>query len=180
MVRTKHLPGETLPTQYSSITEIRSGEVPEDINYFLVESEQRQGALAAGVFVQDSGEGNQVTAAGGWYVQLLPFADEESITKLEANLAALDLETLRALEEVLDVENPDLFKWLTQQEPAPTAMRENRAFVALEAYVAGFLRRHAASPTRAKGGAEWVRGWSDPGDSLVQPDPVLTVSSGNQ
>ena len=89
VVRTKHLPGETLPTQYSSITEIRSGEVPEDINYFLVESEQRQGALAAGVFVKGGDGSAEVTAAGGWYVQLLPFAAEEQIARLEQNLAAI-------------------------------------------------------------------------------------------
>jgi len=120
VVRTKHLPGADGPTQYSSITQIRSGEVPEDINYYLLESEQRQGALAAGVFVStSSGEalvdnaggapaqvviggigggvaasapasnGLRVEAAGGWMVQLLPFAAEESIATLEANIAAL-------------------------------------------------------------------------------------------
>jgi len=114
VVRTKHLPGADTPTQYSSITQIRSGEIPEDINYYLLESEQRQGALAAGVFVSSSGDepaaggddaavqmangelepppasaGVRVEAAGGWYVQLLPFASEEAITRLEANIGAL-------------------------------------------------------------------------------------------
>jgi molecular chaperone Hsp33 len=117
VVRTKHLPGADGPNQYSSITQIRSGEIPEDINYYLLESEQRQGALAAGVFVSTSGGqavadnagaapvqvnfgagdaapapvsgGLRVEAAGGWIVQLLPFAAEESIALLEANLAAL-------------------------------------------------------------------------------------------
>ena len=45
VVRTKQLPGETLPSQYSSITEIISGEIPEDINHYLLESEQREGGL---------------------------------------------------------------------------------------------------------------------------------------
>lgn len=49
VVRTKNLPGETQATPYSSITEIHSGEVADDINHFLVESEQKDGALAAGV-----------------------------------------------------------------------------------------------------------------------------------
>lgn len=94
VVRTKHLPGEERPTQYSSITEIKSGEIAEDINYFLLESEQRQGALAAGVFVQSGDDQGgrapvRVVSAGGWYVQLLPFAAEDSIAQLEANLAAL-------------------------------------------------------------------------------------------
>lgn len=115
VVRTKHLPGADGPTQYSSITQIRSGEVPEDINYYLLESEQRQGALAAGVFVSGDDapagdvdgaqvgaqvviggaapavarSGLRVEAAGGWYVQLLPFAAEESIATLEANIASM-------------------------------------------------------------------------------------------
>jgi len=91
VVRTKNLPGEETATQYSSITEIRSGEIPEDINYYLLESEQRQGALAAGVFVQsDTNTGSlDVVAAGGWYVQLLPFAADESVAQLEENLKAL-------------------------------------------------------------------------------------------
>merc|ERR1719440_23645 len=57
VVRTKQLPGETLPSQYSSITEIISGEIPEDINHYLLESEQREGGLAAGVFVK-GGDGD--------------------------------------------------------------------------------------------------------------------------
>lgn len=90
VVRTKNLPGEEKATQYSSITEIRSGEIPEDINFYLLESEQRQGALAAGVFVQSSAAGMmEVVAAGGWYVQLLPFAAEETVAQLEENLKAL-------------------------------------------------------------------------------------------
>ena len=90
VLRTKHLPGETAPTQYSSITEIRSGEVAEDINYYLAESEQREGALAAGVFVRPADtDAVDVVAAGGWYVQCLPFAAEESIAQLQQNIGAL-------------------------------------------------------------------------------------------
>merc|ERR1740127_416337 len=91
--RTKQLPGETLPSQYSSITEIISGEIPEDINHYLLESEQREGGLAAGVFVKGGdGDGSggvsraTIEAAGGWSVQLLPFAAEESVERLTKNL----------------------------------------------------------------------------------------------
>lgn len=99
VVRTKNLPGEEVSTPYTSITEIQTGEIPEDINYFLCESEQKEGALAAGVYIQgtDSGPdrngallgGAGVQASGGWYVQLLPFADEEAVAQLQTNLAAL-------------------------------------------------------------------------------------------
>lgn len=86
VVRTKQLPGETMASQYSSITEIVSGEIPEDINRYLLESEQREGGLAAGVFIKGEQAPVQVVAAGGWSVQLLPFAAEESVERLQKNL----------------------------------------------------------------------------------------------
>ena len=99
VVRTKHLPGEEVSTPYTSITEIRSGEVAEDINFFLVESEQKEGALAAGVFCQGNDPGldlngvclggTDVRAAGGWFVQLLPFAEDGAVEQLQKNLAAI-------------------------------------------------------------------------------------------
>merc|ERR1712050_197193 len=99
VVRTKMLPGETVPSQYTSITQIRTGEIPEDINWYLLESEQKEGALAAGVYVQGvktdvdlNGEEVQaaaVQASAGWYVQLLPFASYEATTQLQNNLQAL-------------------------------------------------------------------------------------------
>ncbi len=99
VVRTKNLPGEEVSTPYTSITEIRTGEIPEDINWFLLDSEQKEGALAAGVFVQGTDPGLDrngvcldaaaVQAAGGWYVQLLPFADEAVVAQLQANLEAI-------------------------------------------------------------------------------------------
>ena len=52
VVRTKNLPGEEVSTPYTSITEIKTGEIPEDINWYLLDSEQKEGALAAGVYVQ--------------------------------------------------------------------------------------------------------------------------------
>ena len=99
VVRTKHLPGEEVSSPYTSFTEIKTGEVPEDINWYLLDSEQKEGALAAGVYVQGTDDGVDrngaqlgaagVQAAGGWYVQLLPFADEDAVAKLQENLAAL-------------------------------------------------------------------------------------------
>jgi len=99
VVRTKNLPGEEVSTPYTSITEIKTGEIPEDINWFLLDSEQKEGALAAGVFVQGVDDGTDrngdkleaaaVRAAGGWYVQLLPFADDKSVERLQSNLEAI-------------------------------------------------------------------------------------------
>jgi len=116
VVRTKNLPGEQVSTPYTSITEIKTGEIPEDINWFLLDSEQKEGALAAGVFVQgldpgldrngDCLNGANVAAAGGWYVQLLPFADEEAVTQLQANLEAIaNRSPTQMIREGLDAED---------------------------------------------------------------------------
>lgn len=51
VTRTKVLPGATREIPYNSVASIQTGEVAEDINFYLAESEQRVGALAAGVFV---------------------------------------------------------------------------------------------------------------------------------
>jgi len=48
----------------------------------------------------------------------------------ERNVPAMSMPQLAAFEEVLDIENPDLFKWLTGQEPAPDALRDNDSFMA--------------------------------------------------
>lgn len=53
---------------------------------YLADSEQTPSALGVGVFVADSGA---VTAAGGFLVQMLPGASEESIAAVERNIAAL-------------------------------------------------------------------------------------------
>ena len=49
VVRLKNLPGETQATTYSSVVEIKTGEIMEDINHYVATSEQREGALSAGV-----------------------------------------------------------------------------------------------------------------------------------
>jgi len=89
--------------------------VPEDINWFLLDSEQKEGALAAGVFVQGVDSGTDlngdalgaaaVQAAGGWYVQLLPFADSDTVEQLQTNLAAIaDRSTTTMIREGLGAE----------------------------------------------------------------------------
>jgi succinate dehydrogenase flavin-adding protein (antitoxin of CptAB toxin-antitoxin module) len=47
----------------------------------------------------------------------------------ERNVPHLSMMELAAFEEVLDIENPDLFKWLTGQEAAPEALRDNASFM---------------------------------------------------
>ena len=70
---------------YIGLVELISGEIGEDLAYYYLKSEQINSAVSLGVlFVQD-----EYRQAGGFMVQLLPNAKEESITILENNLAKL-------------------------------------------------------------------------------------------
>ena len=61
-----------------------SGEIAEDITSYFAESEQIPTACALGVLVgKETGE---VLTAGGYLIQLLPGADEESICRVERGL----------------------------------------------------------------------------------------------
>jgi len=72
---------------YSSTVELVSGEIGEDLTYYLATSEQTPSALALGVFVDAQG----VEAAGGLLLQVMPKAakDESLISLLESRVATL-------------------------------------------------------------------------------------------
>ena len=63
-----------------------SGEIAEDLAMYFVESEQIPTACALGVLV---GLDQSVTAAGGYLIQLLPGADEDMISKIEAGVRGI-------------------------------------------------------------------------------------------
>ncbi|MBR5405698.1 MAG: Hsp33 family molecular chaperone HslO [Oscillospiraceae bacterium] len=71
---------------YSGQTALVSGEIAEDITQYLMESEQIASACGLGVLVNPD---LTVSVAGGYLIQLLPFADEASISQLEQNLAKI-------------------------------------------------------------------------------------------
>ncbi len=71
---------------YSSTVAIVSGEVSEDLAYYLARSEQVPSAVGIGVFVRAD---TSVEAAGGYIVQLLPGLSEDTVSEIEAKIAAL-------------------------------------------------------------------------------------------
>ncbi|KAK9813019.1 hypothetical protein WJX72_007626 [[Myrmecia] bisecta] len=79
----------------------------------------------------------------------------------ETRLPDMSDDMLLAFHDVLEMENPDLYKWLTGRELAPPEMRRNVAFQALLEHVRQQLKDNAAAATRADPGKEWVRGWDD-------------------
>lgn len=71
---------------YTGTSELISGEIAEDLTYYLTTSEQTPSAVALGVRV---GVDGRVVASGGYLVQLLPATAEEEREQLEVNLKAL-------------------------------------------------------------------------------------------
>lgn len=76
-----------LKEPFSGQTELISGEIAEDLTYYFVNSEQVPSSVALGVLVEPGGS---VICAGGFIIQLLPFAEDEVITKLEERLGSLE------------------------------------------------------------------------------------------
>lgn len=80
---------------------------------------------------------------------------------VEDHIHSMDANRIKALVDVLDLENPDLWKWLTGQEQPPEAVRINPVFAEVQKRVMNNLNSHASPETRAAPGQPWVRGWDD-------------------
>jgi len=63
-----------------------SGEIGDDLTSYFATSEQTPSAVGLGVLVERD---YTVRCAGGFIVQVLPYADEEAISKLEENVARI-------------------------------------------------------------------------------------------
>lgn len=105
-----------LKEPYVGQTVLQTGEIAEDLTYYFATSEQIPSTVGLGVLMEKN---NTVKQAGGFIIQLMPFAEEETIVQLENNLkkvssvtAILDQgktpeEMLGLLLEGMDVEITD-------------------------------------------------------------------------
>ena len=72
-----------LKEPYVGQTLLQTSEIAEDLTYYFATSEQVPSSVGLGVLMNRE---NTVRQAGGFIIQLMPFAEEEIIGKLEENL----------------------------------------------------------------------------------------------
>ena len=75
-----------LKEPYVGQTHLVSGEIAEDLTYYFATSEQVNSSVALGVLLEQD---NTVKRARGFILQLMPFAEDTVIEKLEKNIGAL-------------------------------------------------------------------------------------------
>ena len=73
-----------LKEPYSGMIELVSGEIAEDITQYFASSEQTPSACALGVLVNPD---RSCLAAGGLLISLMPYADDDTVSKIEKNLS---------------------------------------------------------------------------------------------
>ena len=114
---------------YVGTSALISGEIAEDLTYYLAVSEQVPSVVALGVRVAPDPDGNApflVSQAGGFLLQLLPGAEESLIAELEKRIAALpSVTTLLAAGATIENIMEDLMRGydLTIRNKQPCAYR---------------------------------------------------------
>lgn len=109
-----------LKEPYVGQTDLQTGEIAEDLTYYFATSEQVPSCVGLGVLMEKD---NTVRQAGGFIIQLMPFAEENVIADLEENLSKFSSVTAvlnegrtpeELLEQLLDGLNPVI----TDKQPA--------------------------------------------------------------
>lgn len=73
-------------TTYTSQADLVSGEIAEDLAYYLFTSEQVPSTISLGVLVDRD---YTIAASGGFLVQALPGASDEDLARVEANITQI-------------------------------------------------------------------------------------------
>lgn len=108
-----------LKEPYSSRIELQTGEIGDDLTYYFAASEQVPSCVALGVLMERN---NTVKQAGGFIIQLMPFAQEEVIQKLEEKLTTIQpvttmLDEGNTPEQILELVLGDMGLEITDQMP---------------------------------------------------------------
>ena len=72
-----------LKEPYSGQTILVTSEIAEDLTYYFANSEQVPSSVGLGVLMEKD---NTVKCAGGFIIQMMPFATDETISQIEENL----------------------------------------------------------------------------------------------
>lgn len=93
-----------LKEPYVGQTHLVSSEIAEDLTYYFATSEQIPSSVALGVLQNAD---TSVSKAGGFILQLMPFADEALITTLEERLKSFSFTSLleqgKNVEEIIEI-----------------------------------------------------------------------------
>ncbi len=75
-----------LKEPYNGQVMLQTGEIAEDLTYYFATSQQVPSAVGLGVLMERD---NTVRRAGGFIVQLMPFAEEETVARLERQVGEI-------------------------------------------------------------------------------------------
>ena len=109
-----------LKEPYVGQTQLQTGEIAEDLTYYFATSEQVPSAVGLGVLMEKD---DTVRQAGGFIIQLMPFAEDEAINALEEKLKTMDsvtniLDTGNTPEQLLELLLGDLGLEINDTIPA--------------------------------------------------------------
>ncbi len=85
-----------LKEPYSGQTILQTGEIAEDLTYYFATSEQVPSSVSLGVLMEKD---NTVRCAGGFIVQVMPFIEEDVLSKLEENIQNFIVQVMPFIEE---------------------------------------------------------------------------------
>lgn len=92
-----------LKEPYAGQTILQTGEIAEDLTYYFAVSEQTPSSVALGVLLNEDGT---VRTAGGFILQVMPNASDETVSTLEKRLSLLtsvteELESGKSIEDLI-------------------------------------------------------------------------------